>query len=109
MAMMKLKAEPAPAGWRILLKIQDIPEVTSGGIVLPDSVRDVAGQAAQVAQVMSLGEEAYTGERIKGVWCQKGDWVLISKFAGVRVDVCGEEYRIINDDEVIAVTIDPSY
>jgi len=107
-AVMKLKEVPTPTGWRVLIKIQDIPETTEHGIIIPDQYRDTVGQAAQVAEVISLGEEAYTGGKMKGVWCKPGDWVLISKYAGVRIDVKGEEYRLLNDDELLAITVNPS-
>jgi co-chaperonin GroES (HSP10) len=41
-------------------------------------------------------------------WCDPGDTVLISKYAGTRILVDGDEYRVINDDEVQAVIPDPS-
>lgn len=99
---------PVPTGWRILIKVQAAQEQTSGGILLPNSAQDTARVAAQIGQVIQLGEESYSNSAIfKSRWCKINDWIMIGKFAGCRFEVDGEEYRIINDDEVIAVVDDP--
>jgi co-chaperonin GroES (HSP10) len=40
-------------------------------------------------------------------YCKEGDFVLIRAFQGTRFKVHGEEFRIINDDNVEAVVDDP--
>jgi co-chaperonin GroES (HSP10) len=42
------------------------------------------------------------------VWCKKGDWIMIGRYAGSRFRLADEsEVRIINDDEVIATILNP--
>jgi chaperonin GroES len=99
---------PKPAGWRVLIKIKAAQEKTSGGIYLTPQSQDTARVAAMIGQVIELGGDAYSDlERFNQNWCEVGDWIMIGKFAGVRFDIDKEEYRIINDDEVIAVVTDP--
>lgn len=100
---------PAPTGWRILLKINEVEEKTQGGIILAEISKDTARVAAQIGQVVAMGEDCYadTG-RFTTEWCKEGDWVMIGKYAGIRFHVDGEEYRICNDDEIIAKVNDPN-
>lgn len=108
--IVQLDSAPTPCGWRILIAISEPPEKTKGGIILTDETRDVTGFAAQLGEVIAVGEEAYADkDKFKTHWVKKGDWILIGKFAGVRVDVKGKEYRILNDDEVIGITEAPNY
>ena len=62
-----------------------------------------------IGQVVSMGPLCYTGERFKAadVWVQPGDYVMMGKYNGHRFKVDSEEYRIINDDEVIGVVPNP--
>ena len=46
-------------------------------------------------------------DRSTTTWCKKGDWVLTGKYVGLKFKHDGDEYSIINDDEVIANIPDP--
>lgn len=96
------------AGWRLIIKPREVTDKI-GNIHLPDSAKEVQRLAAVVAQVVSVGTDAYTGEKFHQdePWCKLGDWVLIAKFAGMRFKVDKEEYRIINDDDILAVCDNP--
>ena len=106
--MTKTNDIPKPVGWRVLIKIKPVQEQTTGGIYLAPISQDTARVAAMIGQVVELGGDAYSDlERFSSNWCEAGDWIMIGKYAGVRFDIDKEEYRIINDDEVIAVVTDP--
>jgi co-chaperonin GroES (HSP10) len=47
-------------------------------------------------------------EKSASIWCKKGDWVLTGKYVGLKFKYEGEEYSIINDDEVVAIVPDPA-
>lgn len=98
-----------PAGWRILLKPVIIEEKTQGGIILPDSVKDVKDLATVVCQVVAMGSEAYSDVDRYGPegWAKEGDYVMIERFAGAKFKWNNEEYRILNDDEILGITTDP--
>jgi len=96
---------PKPSGFRILIKSREILEKTKGGIILTDDTKDLAKHACVVSQVVSMGDECYHDKETK--WCAKGDWVLTGKYIGLKFKYDGEEYAMINDDEVLAIVPDP--
>jgi chaperonin GroES len=104
------KGLPEPCGWRVLVRIPEVIIKTEGGIYLPESLRDAEKILTVFAVVERLGPLAYTRNDMiaSEPWCDPGDTVLISKYAGTRILVDGDEYRVINDDEVQAVIPDPS-
>ena len=57
---------------------------------------------------MDMGNDAYRDQsKFDEPWCKTGDYVLIERFAGARFRYNREEYRILNDDEIICVVDDP--
>lgn len=66
------------------------PTTKIGGFVVPNDQKDY-----MEAEVMSVGEEV---KEIK-----EGDRIYIYPNAGKKIDVHGENYRIINVSEVIIV------
>ena len=82
---------------------------TSSGIHLTDETIDQAQITTNICKVLRIGSEAYKDkDRFPtGPWCKEGDWVLITKYAGSRIQIEGGELRIINDDEILAVLDDP--
>ena len=103
---------PRPQGWKVLIKKKKPKEKTEGGIILPDSAQDAESWLDITAQVVALGPLCYknrqTGESWPNPYCEEGDWVIVPKFTQFKMDIDGEEYRFINDDEVIAVIDDPT-
>lgn len=97
-----------PVGWRVLLKPRDVSDVTAGGIIRPDITKETMKLAAVICEVIAMGPDAYgDANKFQDPWVKVGDQVLIERFAGARFKYNGEEYRILNDDEIIAVINDP--
>lgn len=103
------KKIPKPKGWRILIAIPDVEEVTEGGIIKADSTKQLEQVSTVLGLVLKMGDQCYNDKERFGdtPWCQEGDFVLIGAYKGVRFKVKGEEFRIINDDTVQAVVDDP--
>lgn len=103
---------PQPTGWRILVMPYQGRAKTSGGLYIPDEVRDREAVATVVAYVLRVGPLAYKDQDKFGpdseAWCKQGDWVCIGRYAGSRFKLEDAEVRIINDDEVIATIADPA-
>lgn len=101
---------PQPAGWRLLVLPYRGKAKTKGDVYLPDEFIERQSLATVVAYVLALGPDAYadTKKFPAGPWCQKGQWVMIGRYAGARFKIEGGEVRIINDDEVIATIADPA-
>ena len=99
---------PKPTGYRLLIKPREVSNTTKGGIILTDESRAAAKFSCVISKVMDMGPECYLSmDRSTTTWCKKNDWVLTGKYVGLKFKYEGEDYSIINDDEVIATIIDP--
>lgn len=89
-----------PLGHRVLVKRLDAEEVSTGGIVLPDT----AQEKPQEAEVVSLGTGGKddNGNDITFT-VNEGDKVLISKYGGTDVKVNGDDLLIINEGDILGV------
>ena len=88
-----------PLDDRVVLKILDAEEVTSGGIVLPDSAREKP-QRGKVTAVGS-GKLLDDGRRVPPD-VKKGEVVLFGKYSGSDVKIDGEDYKILRENEILA-------
>ena len=100
---------PQPTGWRVLVMPYQGKAQTSGGLIVPDEIRERESVATVVAYVLKLGPLAYKDKERFGntPWCKEKSWVCIGRYSGSRFKIDGGEVRIINDDEVIAPVLDP--
>ena len=99
---------PVPTGYKVLLMPWGGFDKTAGGILIPDEAQEVARYSSLVCLVVSLGKDAFTGEKFaNGPWFAVGDWVMIGRYAGNRFNIGKTEMRILNDDEIIAVLPNP--
>lgn len=101
---------PEPIGWKVLVKIKDIKDVTQGGIILPQAVIDNQRALMTVGQVLAIGPLAFQRADMKDVgdWYSPGDHVLFGKYNGARFMVGGEELRLMNEDEILGRVSDPN-
>lgn len=104
-----LERMPQPTGWRILCLPYRARPKTKGGIILAKETVERESLATLVAYVVKKGPLCYSDtEKYGKQWCENGDYILISRYAGARFKLHdGSEVRIINDDEVIATIINP--
>ena len=89
---MKLK----PLGDRIVVKPATQEEVTKSGIVLPDTVDK---EKKEQGEIIAIG----SGEKIQKLGLQIGNVVLFGKYSGDEVKVEDEEYKILKEEDVLAV------
>jgi chaperonin GroES len=92
-------AKIRPLDDRVVLKILEAEEMTVGGIVLPDTAKEKP-QRGKVAAVGD-GTRTKSGERIKPD-VKKGDTVLFGKYAGTDIEIDGQEYKIVRENEILA-------
>jgi|TARA_R110002051_G_scaffold267753_1_gene327675 co-chaperonin GroES (HSP10) len=100
---------PEAKGFKLLIALPEIDEMTDGGIIKSEGSRHEESIATVVGWVMSMGPDAYVNyDRFpSGPYCQVGDWVIFRAFSGTRIKIHGKEFRLINDDTVEAVVEDP--
>lgn len=101
---------PTVCGFKVLVAIPTVAEKTDGGVYRPDQMRSREETASIVGRVIDLGPDAYKDEkRFSKPYCEVGDWVIFRSYSGTRFRIGGQEFRLINDDTVEAVVVDPSH
>lgn len=101
---------PIPKGWRILIAIPEVEDKTTGGVLKADVTKHIEQTSSVIGLVLDMGDQCYEDTDRFGTsepWCKTGDFVLIGAYKGVRFNIHGKEFRIINDDTVQAVVDDP--
>ena len=89
-----------PLGDRIVIKVIEDTEQTSGGIFIPDSAKE----KPQKGEVVAVGEGKMNekGER-EPMDVKVGDVVLYAKYAGTDIKMNGVEYKILSVKDALAV------
>ena len=108
----KATSLPDPTGWKLLCVVPDVSEKLDGtelDLVKPTSFMKQEEHATTVLFVLKVGPDAYkdTNKFPTGAWCKEGDFILVRPNAGTRLKIHGREFRIINDDSVEGVVLDP--
>ncbi|MDD4267370.1 MAG: co-chaperone GroES [Pirellulales bacterium] len=89
-----------PLGEKVVIRRLDAEEITSGGIVLPDSAREKPRQG----RVLSVGDGRLLGDGTRAPHeVTDGDRVLFTPYGGTEVNIDGEELLIMNESEILAV------
>lgn len=95
--------------FRILILPDLVEEKTSGGIIIPDTIKDDLQGAKTLATIVDIGEKAFD-QGTDREWKDKpkvGDKVLIPSYEGYRLNKDqtkdGREYRIILDRHILAI------
>ena len=89
-----------PLGNRVVVERAEEEEQVSGGIIIPDSAKE-KGQEAKVIAVGPGSRKDDGGVLPPDV--SVGDTVLIGKYAGNDVNVDGNDYVILNEDEILGI------
>ena len=105
----KARQLPTPSGYRILCAIPEVEEEYESGILKSDQTIDYEEKLATVLFVVDLGPDCYADSTRfpNGAWCKRGDFIIVRPNAGTRLLIHGREFRMINDDTVEAVVMDP--
>jgi len=88
-----------PLGDRLVIKPTEREDVSVGGIVLPDTVKE----KPQEGEIVAAGPGRLTedGKRIP-VELKVGDRVLYAKYAGTEVREAGTDYLVVRESDVLA-------
>jgi len=91
-----------PLGDRLVVKPTPKEEVTKGGIVLPDTVKE----KPQEGKVIAAGPGKLTddGKRI-AMDVKIGDIVIYAKYGGTEIKEDGEELIILRESDILAKKI----
>ncbi len=89
-----------PLGDKVVVQVVEQEEKTSSGIYLPDSAKKKPTEGKIIA--IGNGRVLDNGERNK-LSVKTGDRVLFSKYGGNEVTVEGQDYTILDEDQIYAV------
>ena len=85
---------------RVVVKKTEVEQKTAGGIILPDTAKE----ESQIGEVVAVGEgRLLVNGEVRPLKVQEGDNVLYRKYAGNEVELDGEKYLIIREEDILAV------
>jgi chaperonin GroES len=86
---------------KILVKRIQTPQTTKGGIVIPDTVKE----KPQEGKVIAVGNgRVQENGKVIPLDVKTGDKILFTKYGGTEITIDGEEYLILEENDVLAVT-----
>lgn len=89
-----------PLADRIVIKVIDDVQQTSGGIFIPDSAKEKPQKGEVVA--VGSGKTLDSGEK-EPLEVKVGDTVLFAKYAGTDIKIDNVEYKIISQKDALAI------
>lgn len=89
-----------PLGDRILVRRLTEDEKTAGGIIIPDTAKE----KPQEGEVIAVGNGKVLDDgKVHPVGVKAGDKILFSKYSGTEVNIDGEEWLVVREDDVLGV------
>lgn len=85
----------------VIIEPQTPDEVTSSGIVIPDTTEKDRPEQGRVVAVGN-GKMLRDGDRMD-MEVKKGDLVLFSKYGPTEIKIGGKDYIIAKQDDILAV------
>jgi chaperonin GroES len=91
-----------PLGNRVVVEPMEQEEVTSGGIVLPETAKE----KPQKGKVLSIGpgERDEDGKRIP-MDVKEGDTVLYAKYSGTEIKLDNKKLLILRESDILAILV----
>ncbi len=88
-----------PLNDRVLIKMKEAEETTQSGIILTANSQE----KPQIAEVVEVGPGKKVDGKLEEMSVKKGDNVIVSKYSGTEVKYEGVEYKIVNQDDILAI------
>ena len=88
-----------PLADRVVVKLVEVEETTSSGIILAAS----AQEKPQIAEVLAVGPGGMVEGKEVEMYVKVGDKVITSKYSGTEVKLNKEEYIIVNQSDILAI------
>ena len=95
---MELKVKPLSD--RVVVEPAPAEDVSSGGIILPDTAQEKPQQGTIVAA--GPGKVSDSGKTV-AMEVKKGDRILYGKYSGTEFSFEGTEYLIMRESDILAV------
>ncbi|MBQ1263318.1 MAG: co-chaperone GroES [Oscillospiraceae bacterium] len=88
-----------PLSDRVVIKTVEAEETTKSGIILTAA----AQEKPQIAEVVAVGPGGLVDGKEVKMMLKVGDRVLTGKYSGTDVKVDGVEYKIVRQDDILAI------
>ncbi|HSB13615.1 MAG TPA: co-chaperone GroES [Bryobacteraceae bacterium] len=85
---------------RIVVKRIEEQETVKGGIIIPDTAKEKPQEGEVVA--VGKGKRLEDGKMVP-LDVQVGDRILFGKYSGSDIELGGDEYLIMREDEVLGI------
>ncbi|MBE5806167.1 MAG: co-chaperone GroES [Clostridiales bacterium] len=86
---------------RVIVKMIEAEETTKSGIILTSSSKE----KPQIAEVLEVGPGGFIdGNEVK-MYINKGDKVILNKYAGTEIKYDGENLLIVKQSDILAVEV----
>ena len=89
-----------PLSDRVLVKRAEEENQVKGSIIIPDTAKEASQEAKVVA--VGPGRKNDKGDLIAPE-VEPGLKVLVGKFSGTEIEIEGEEYTILSEDEILGI------
>ncbi len=89
-----------PLGDKVIVKRVEAEETTAGGIVLPDSAQEKPKRGVILA--VGNGRLLDDGTRSE-MQVKKNDEVLFTSYAGTEIKMGGQDYMIMDENDILGV------
>ena len=91
-----------PLGDRLIVEVLDEEDVTSSGIVLPDTAKE----KPQRGRVLAVGPGSRDDDgKFVPMDLEEGDEIVFSKYGGTEIKVGVDEYLILRESDVLAKVV----
>ena len=88
-----------PLADRVVVKLVEVEETTSSGIILAAA----AQEKPQVAEVVAVGSGGLIDGNQVEMYVKVGDRVITSKYSGTEVKLNKEDYIIVKQSDILAI------
>lgn len=89
-----------PLGDKVVVQVTEEADKTASGIYLPDTAK----KKPQEGKVIATGNGRVLDDGSRNTLSVKaGDRVLFSKYGGNEVTIDGQEYTILDEDQIYAI------
>ncbi len=85
-----------PLGDRVLVRPLPKEDTTKSGIILPDTVNK---ESRMEGEIIGLG----SGDKLAKLNLKAGQKVVFSEYGGSDIKIDGQELKILNHDDLLAV------
>jgi chaperonin GroES len=87
-----------PLGDRVVVEVMEEEQVTTSGIVLPDTAKE----KPQRGRVLAVGPGRWEDGKLVPLDVAVDDEIIFSKYGGTEVKDSGEDYLILRESDILA-------